>query len=280
MDPISAAQALTINRANWDSRVPHHAKGYRLERFRHDPTYLSAEVRFDRSRLGEVAGLDVVHLQCHVGHDTLSLARLGARMTGLDFSLPALEVARQLATDCGAAIDFVHADVHDAVAALGHERFDLVYTGLGALCWLPDVRRWAAIVAALLRPGGRLFIREGHPVLFALSDPRADGLLVIAHPYFEVEGGTKFTEPTTYVEHEGELTSPDIVHFNHGLAEIFNAAWDAGLQVTSFEEHRSAPWNPLGQAMERDADGEWRLREGRERLPMTYTLTALKPPRG
>ena len=175
MEPISRAEALAINRANWDSRVPHHERGYGLERFREDPTYLSAEASLDRARLGDVAGFDVVHLQCHIGHDTLSLARLGARMTGLDFSLPALEVARQLAADCGAAIDFVHAEVHDAVAALGRERFDLVYTGLGALCWLPDVRRWASIVAALLRPRGRLFIREGHPVLFALSDARADG---------------------------------------------------------------------------------------------------------
>ena len=83
--------------------------------------------------------------------------------------------------------------------------------------------------------------------------------------------------PTTYVEHEGELASPDIVHFNHGLVEIFNAVWNTGLRITSFEEHRSAPWNPLGEAMERDADGEWRLREGPERLPMTYTLTAIKP---
>src|SRR5262245_56584039 len=129
MGRISEEEALAINRAHWDSRVPHHAVGYGLERFRDDPTYLSAEVRFDRARLGDVAGLDVVHLQCHIGHDTLSLARLGARMTGLDFSLPALEVARQLAADCEGAIDFVHANVYDAVAALGGERFDLVYTG-------------------------------------------------------------------------------------------------------------------------------------------------------
>jgi len=276
MDPISTADALAINRAHWDSRVPHHAKGYGLERFRDDPMHLSAEVRFDRARLGDVAGLDLVHLQCHIGHDTLSLARLGARMTGLDFSLPALEVARQLAADCGAAIDFVHADVHDAVPALGTGRFDLVYTGLGALCWLPDVRCWAEVVAALLRPGGRLFIREGHPVLFALSDPRPDGLLVIEHPYFEVEGGTRFSELKTYVAHEGELSSPEMVHFNHGFAEIFGAVWGAGLQITGFEEHRSAPWNPLGEATVRDADGEWSLREGRARLPMTYTLTATK----
>jgi 2-polyprenyl-3-methyl-5-hydroxy-6-metoxy-1,4-benzoquinol methylase len=236
------------NRANWDSRVPHHAKGYGLERFSHDPAHLSAEVRFDRGRLGDIAGLDVAHLQCHIGHDTLSLARLGARVTGLDFSAPALAVARQLAVGCGATIEFVHADVHDAASVLGRERFDLVYTGLGALCWLPRVDQWAQVVAALLRPNGRLFLREGHPVLFALADARSDGLLVLEHPYFEVKGGTAFHEPTTYVEHDTPLESPDTIQFNHGLGEVFNALWAAGFEITLFEEHRSAPWNPLGIA--------------------------------
>lgn len=262
------------NRANWDSRVPHHAKGYGLERFRQDPAHLSAEVRFDRDRLGEVAGLDVAHLQCHIGHDTLSLARLGARVTGLDFSAPALAVARQLAADCGATIDFVQADVHDAASVLGRERFDLVYTGIGALCWLPRVDRWAQVVAALLRPNGRLFLREGHPVLFALADPRSDGLLVLEHPYFEVEGGTAFHDPTTYVEHDTPLESPDTIQFNHGLGEILNALWTTGFEITRFEEHRSAPWNPLGSAMELGPNGEWSLRDGRDRLPLTYTLVA------
>lgn len=256
--------------------MPHHAKGYRLEQFRDDPSHLSHEVRFDRPRLGDIAGLEVVHLQCHIGHDTLSLARLGARVTGLDFSLPAIEVARQLAADCHTSIEYVHADVHDAVAALGRERFDVVYTGIGALGWLPEAHRWASIVADLLRPNGRLFIREGHPMLFALSDPRPDGLLVVEYPYFEVEGGTRFVERKSYVEHEGELASPESVSFSHGLSEIFNALWSAGLEITLFEEHKSAPWNPFDDATEVDENGEWSLRKGRDRLPLTYTLIARK----
>lgn len=268
--------AIAINRANWDSRVPHHAKAYGLERFRADPAYLSDEVQFDAPTLGSIAGLDAVHLQCHIGTDTLSLARLGARMTGLDFSPPALEVARQLAADCGTTIDYVLAVVDEACEVLERERFDLVYTGIGALCWLPDASRWARTVAALLRPGGRLFMREAHPMLDTLSAPRPDGLLVVEFPYFAVAGGTQFSERKSYVDHDGEIASPDFVSFSHGLAEIFNAVWDAGMQITGFTEHRSAPWNPLGDAMAVDANGEWSLRDGRDRLPATYTLTAVK----
>ena len=266
-----------INRANWDSRVPHHEAGYELDKFRDDPKHLSSVVRFDLPRLPDLTGMRGVHLQCHIGSDTVSLARLGARMSGLDFSEPALEVARRLSNDIGLNIDFVQSDVYDARDVLEPGSFDFVFTGIGALCWLPSVARWAQVVADLLRPGGFLFIREGHPVLWSMCDPRPDQLLVIEYPYFETEG-TVFVEPTTYVEHEGELESPTIVHFNHGLAEIFNALWAAGLSIVFFEEHRSVPWNALDEAMIEDPDcaGEFVLREGRDRMPLTYTLRAMK----
>ena len=270
---------LEVNLANWNSRVPHHAQNYGLDRFRTDPAHLTNAVRFDLPRLGSIEGLDVVHLQCHLGTDTLSLARLGARtVTGLDFSSPALTVAAQLAEDCGAAIDYVESDLYGAVAALGPGRFDLVYTGNGALCWLPDIRRWAEIVATLLRPGGRLFIREGHPMLWALADSRPDGLVVVEYPYFETEG-VPFCEPFSYTGHDEPLASPDIVCFNHGLAEIISALMAAGMTLTGFEEHDSVPWNPLGEAME-EVGGEYRLRHLPERLAASYTLQALKPADG
>src|SRR6478672_2154446 len=175
---------VATNLANWNSRVPHHELGYGLDAYRSDPTHLSGVVRFDVPRLGDVAGLDAVHLQCHIGTDTLSLGRLGARMTGLDFSAPALEQGRRLAAAVGLEVEFVESDLYGAPAALGRERFDLVYTGIGALCWLPDIRRWAEVVAALLRPGGRLFIREGHPMLWTLDEKRTD-VLAVEYPYFE-----------------------------------------------------------------------------------------------
>ncbi len=266
---------LEMNLANWNSRVAFHEQGYELDRFRQDPTWLSTVVQFDLPRLGSVSGLDGVHLQCHIGTDTLSLARLGARMTGLDFSGPALEVARRLAADCGEMIEYVERDLYGAVDALGTERFDFVFTGIGALCWLPDVRRWAEVVAALLKPGGRLFIREGHPMMWSLGDTRADGLLVVEFPYFETAGNV-FVETTSYVEHEGELASPASVGFNHGLGEIITAVMDAGLTLTSFEEHDSAPWNPQGDAFVEMELDEYRLRVHPERLAMTYTLQARK----
>src|SRR6478735_4925905 len=208
---------VATNLANWNSRVPHHELGYGLDAYRSDPTHLSGVVRFDVPRLGDVAGLDAVHLQCHIGTDTLSLGRLGARMTGLDFSGPALDVARRLAEDTGTTIDYVEAELYGAVEALGSERFDLVYTGIGALCWLPSITRWARVVAGLLRPGGRLFIREGHPVLWSMDDPRDDGLLVVRYPYFEVPGGTHFHEEISYVDHAEPLAAPATIQFNHGL---------------------------------------------------------------
>jgi SAM-dependent methyltransferase len=266
-----------INLRNWESRVPIHEVGYRLNRYLADPEHLSDVVRFDLPRLGDVAGIDAVHLQCHLGTDTLSLARLGARLTGLDFSPAALEVARRLARDTGTDIEYVEADVYDAVEVLGAGRFDLVFTGVGALCWLPSVARWAAVVSQLLRPGGRLFLREGHPMLWSLCEPREDELVVVEFPYFETPTGTKFVETETYVEHEGEVASPDTIAFNHGLGEIITAMTEAGLELTAFEEHRSVPWNPLGTAMVALPNGEFELRERPERLAASYTLQARKP---
>jgi SAM-dependent methyltransferase len=272
----TANEARALNLSNWESRVPHHLAGYRTAPLLADPQTLSGVVAFDRPRLGDIAGLDVVHLQCHIGTDTISLARLGARLTGLDFSPSAIAAARELAGQAGAEIEFVVGDVDDAPDLLGSGRFDLVYTGIGALCWLRDICAWATVVAELLRPGGRLFIREGHPVLWTMSDPRDDGLLVIEYPYFEVPGGTRFTVPVTYVAHEGELDQPTTVEFNHGLGEIVTALLDAGMRLTALEEHRSVPWNPLGDLMVEGDDEEFRLREGSERLPLSYTLQAVK----
>lgn len=267
---------VAVNRANWDSRVPHHVQGYDLASFRSDPLFISSVVRFDQERLGNIEGLDVAHLQCHIGTDTLSLARLGARsVTGLDFCAPALEAAAQLARDCGADIEYVQSEIYDACEVLGEARFDLVYTGIGALCWIPDVRRWADVVARLLRPGGRLFIREGHPVLASLSEPRDDGLLVIEFPHFESDG-VVIVEEQSYVEHEGHLSSPTTVQFNHALSEVITAVMDAGLTLRALQEHCSVPWNQLGELMELDEQGEYRLKRGSERLPLTYTLQALR----
>src|SRR5205085_12288047 len=193
-----------LNRRNWDERAPAHAASpdYAVARFIEDPTFISGVVRFDLPLLGDVRDRRGVHLQCHIGTDTVSLARLGARMSGLDFSPAALEVARALAADTRAEVEFVQADVYDAVEALGNERFDLVYTGIGAICWLPDIARWTGVVAELLAPGGRLFMREGHPMLWTLEDERPDGLLAVEYDYFEHRVPFVYTDEGTYVQTE------------------------------------------------------------------------------
>ncbi|MBO4206125.1 class I SAM-dependent methyltransferase [Micromonospora echinofusca] len=266
----------SINRASWDERAPAHASSpdYAVERFVADPGHLSDVVRFDRPRLGDIAGLRVVHLQCHIGTDTLSLHRLGARTTGLDFSNASLAQARSLAARTGAEIDFVESDVYAAAQVLEPGAFDLVYTGVGALCWLPDIRRWAEVVAALLRPGGRLFLREGHPMLWALDDTRADGLLAVEHPYFERPEPQVWTEGGTYVATDVTFQHNVTHEWNHGLGETVTALLDAGLDLTMLVEHDSAPWDALPGRTARDGQGEWRLADRPWRLPQTYTLQA------
>jgi SAM-dependent methyltransferase len=269
---------LEVNRASWDERAPAHAASpdYGVERFMEDPDFISDVVRFDLSRLGEVRDCRGVHLQCHIGTDTISLARLGARMTGLDLSPASLKQARVLCDRAGPEVKFVEAEVYEAVAVLGPERFDLVFTGIGALCWLPSVKRWAAVVAQLLVPGGRLFLREGHPVLWTLDDERPDGLLVMEYPYFEREEPMTFNYPGTYVQTASTFTHNVTHEWNHGLGEIVTALLDAGMELTMLVEHDTVPWEALPGRMTRTDLGEWRLSERPSRMPLSYTLQAVK----
>ncbi|MCO8273126.1 class I SAM-dependent methyltransferase [Actinoplanes sp. TRM 88003] len=270
---------LDLNRANWDDRAAAHAAspGYPVERLAADPAHLSEVVRFDLPLLGDIAGLRGVHLQCHIGTDTVSLSRLGATMTGLDFSPKSLEQARLLAERTKTDVRFVQSDVYSAVDALG-ETYDLVYTGIGALCWLPDVKRWARTVADLLNPGGRLFIREGHPVLWSLDYDRTDGVIALEYPYFEQAEPLIWDEGGTYVETDVEFAHNRTAEWNHGLGEVVTAVLEAGLTVTGLVEHTTVPWEALEGGQMRDTgNGEYQLADRPERLPHTYTLQAVKP---
>jgi len=273
-----SADYQSVNRASWDERVPAHVASpdYALAQFFEDPLFLSGVVRFDVPLLGDVKGLRAVHLQCHIGTDTLSLARLGASVSGLDFSAPALEEARKLAQATGTDIEYVQAEVYDAVEVFGEGRFDLVYTGVGALCWMPDIERWADVVVRLLADGGRLFLREGHPMLWAIDETRADGLLVVDYPYFECEQPVVWTEGGTYVQTEATFENNTTHVWNHGLGELVGALLARGMRVTGLAEHDSAPWEALPGRMEKLDSGEYRLTERRERLPLSYTLQAVK----
>ncbi len=269
------------NRRNWDDRAGLHAQpttGYALDRYRDDPTRLSDVVDFDRRYLGDdLTGVRTVHLQCHIGTDTLSLARLGADVVGLDQSARSLDAARELFASVDTPGTFVCANVYDAVEALGGETYDLVYTGVGALNWLPDVARWGEVVAQLVRPGGRLYLREGHPMAYTIDDTVDDGTLRLKYPYFETEAPMTFDETETYVDTGGATITETRSHeWNHGLGEVFMALTDAGLRVTLLEEHRFLDWKMIPGQIERDGLF-WLPDEQIDLCPMEYSLLAVNP---
>lgn len=197
-------------------------------------------------------------------------------MTGLDLSPASLEQARLLSERAGPRVEFVEAEVYEAVAILGATRFDFVFTGIGALCWLPSVTRWAEVVAGLLVPGGRLLLREAHPMLWALANDRPDDLLVVEFPYFERAEPMVFDEPGTYVETDTVFTHTLTHEWNHGLGEIITALLDVGMELTLLVEHDSVPWDALPGQMTQLELGEWRLTDRPWRLAHSYTLQATK----
>jgi len=263
------------NRLNWEDRVPIHLKSQQYTDFTSDPGKLSRVVEFDRAELGDVQGKSLLHLQCHIGRDTLSWAKLGATVTGLDFSPRAIEAARKLSEASGVPGRFIESELYDAPTVLD-EKFDIVYTGVGAICWLPDIRRWADVVARFLKPGGVFYIRKGHPVMWSLDDEREDEALVIGFPYFETAEPMRFDdEETTYEGDGSKLEHKTIYTWNHGLGEIVSALIDVGLRIVSLKEYRFCDWQAR-PTMQQDNDGHWRLPHNAERLPLMYSVRAVK----
>jgi SAM-dependent methyltransferase len=275
------------NRASWDERVPIHvaSRGYDREGFLRGEKSLCP---VEQAEMGDVRGKTLLHLQCHFGMDTLNWARLGATVTGLDFSAPAIEAARALSEESGIPGRFVQTNVYDAHDAID-EQFDVVYTGIGALNWLPDIRAWAQVAAGFVKPGGFLYVYEGHPMLWSLDDERDGTDLVVACPYFERPEPMAWDTDETYVDGP-PLRHTRTYEWNHGLGEIVTAILDAGLRLEFLHEHRELPWKAL-HWMEPVGDGGpgvdgsrydsrnlWRLpAEQRDRVPLMYSLKATRP---
>jgi SAM-dependent methyltransferase len=269
------AAVTEANRRNWDERVPVHRADrtgfYAIEAFRRGEDVL---LPIEAAEIGDVAGRRLLHLQCHLGLDTLSLARRGAVATGVDFSAPAIAAARGLAAETGLTARFIECNIYDLRAALP-ECFDVVYSTWGAICWLHDIRRWAAVVAESLAPGGFLYLADGHP--FAMMLDQEQERLVCRYPWRSApDDPIGYEGATTYTGDDAVLTHATSYSWNHAFSDILGGLIDRGLRLDFLHEHEIAPWRvfpnlvPAGRRM-------FRLPEGAPRVPLAFSLRASKP---
>lgn len=268
-----------LNRANWDERVAIHLKspGYDLGPLRAGRGELNA---IEERELGPVDGQRVLHLQCHFGADTLALAQRGAEVVGLDFSQPAIDAASALAGELGLGrrSRFVCADLYDAPRAIPDPAaFDLVYVSWGATCWLPDIAKWAEIVAHFLKPGGRLYYADAHPAAYVFDDlaRQADGKPGWHAPYFE-RRPLRFDDPSDYADPSARLENATNISWLHPLSDLLGGLLGAGLTLDWLHEHASVPWR-MFQILEKRADGDWHWPD-RPWLPLALSLQATRRP--
>jgi len=264
-----------VNRANWDERVPIHlaAESYDLAPLRSGRGCLHP---IEEAELPPVAGRRVLHLQCHFGRDTLTLAQRGAEVVGLDFSAPAIRAARALAEELRLAgrARFVESDLYDAPAAI-HEpaAFDLVFVSWGAINWLPDIRRWAEIVAFFLKPGGALYLAEGHPTALVFDDaaPKHGPWPGWFMPYFDRDPCV-FDDPSDYADPQARLTNARTYSWMHPLGEIVMSVLAAGMILKWLHEHDRVPWQ-MFEALVEDDEGMYGWPK-EPWLPLAFSLCA------
>ncbi|UKY53731.1 class I SAM-dependent methyltransferase [Streptomyces inhibens] len=273
----STEEMVRANQANWDARTPVHVASefYGLDGSRSAEDWFAP---FEWTDLGDLTGRDVLHLQCHLGTETAAFAARGAAHTvGLDFSAAAVAEARRLAGEAGRDMEFVRSDVHRAVAALGGRRFDVIYTGKGALCYLPDLTAWAEIVSSLLRPGGTFYLVEFHPLLDALGPtPSPDRQqLRLHHDYLAGRGAIRSDTPCTYTDGPPVRGATTSYEWRHGLGEVISAVIGAGLTVELVRETELLPWKRF-DSMVPSENGWWRLPPSEPIIPLLYALRAVK----
>ena len=262
---------LGSNRELWDEWTGIHESSdfYQLEAFREGGIRLRD---YEIEQVGDVRGKTLLHLQCHFGIDTLSWARLGATVTGLDFSPKAIHLATSLATDLGLDARFVESDVYDLPERL-EGAFDVVYTSRGVLCWLPDIRGWARVVAHFVQPGGTFFITEAHPIAWALGEEMP---LTFRYAYWEHAEPDVSDVEGSYAALSADVKSEKEYSWLHGLAEIVTALIDAGLTIELLQEYPFSEWD-MGFTVE-GPDGTWVKPDTVEgELPLFYSLRARKP---
>jgi 2-polyprenyl-3-methyl-5-hydroxy-6-metoxy-1,4-benzoquinol methylase len=271
---MSHDETFAINLAWWDGVVDTHvgSRFYRVAEFLAGADSLYP---IESAEIGDVRGKRIAHLQCHIGLDSLSLARRGASVSGLDFSPKAIATAQRFAAETGLPARFVESNVYDALSKLGG-RHDIVYVTWGAIGWLPDLHRWARIVAELLEPGGFLYLLEGHPQALSLEQKDAAAALIASWPYFKGTAPMVIDESGSYVDRGVKLEHTRTHEFPHALSEIFDAVLTAGLTIEMFHEHESLAWQ-LWPCLEEGPDSMFRLPKDRPRLPLAFSLKARKP---
>ena len=274
-DEMSGTDWREANRAHWDESVGVHLGpgGYDLSALRAGRGQLH---EIEEKELGDVRGLRILHLQCHFGCDSLILAQRGAEVVGLDFSRPAIEAARNLAAELAltARAQFIEADLYDAPAAVaGPASFDRVFVTWGAICWLPDIWRWAEIVTHFLKPGGSLYLAEGHPAALVFDDAAAlpSGLPGYFAAYFGREP-VVIDDARDYADPGARLTNVRQYTWIHPLGDVVSALIAAGLRLEWLHEHDCIPWQMFG-CLVRDSSRLYRWPD-RPWLPLAFSLAA------
>ena len=268
-------QKMAVNRRKWNESVPLHvvAPSYRVDAFLRGATTLEA---IELAELGPVRGLRLLHLQCHFGLDTLSWAREGAEVTGVDFSADAVRTARRLARETRLPARFVRSNIYDLPGRL-QGRFDVVYTAKGAICWLPDLRPWGRMIARYLAPGGRFYLFEDHPFSDLFPNEKEVTRLELKYAYLGGRALRDVSSGTYATDHA--MRNRVSYMWVHPISEVLTALLDAGLVVERVREFPFAYWRKF-PFLRRRRDGYWYLPEGSGAIPMSWSLIARAPTTG
>lgn len=258
---------IAINKHSWNNRTETHlySEFYNLEDFLKGETSLnSIELDF----LEDIKGKSILHLQCHFGQDSMSLSRLGAKVTGVDLSDKAIESARKIATDIGVDTTFICCNIYDLEQYLD-QQFDYVFTSYGTITWLPNLEEWARLIAKFLKPRGKFIFVEFHPVVWMFDD----NFEKIGYNYFNIAPIVE-TETGTYADKEAAI-SQSYVTWNHSMSEVVSSLLGNSLELKHFSEYDYSPYNVFAN-MEEVEPKKFRIKHIGNMLPMVYAIVAEK----
>jgi len=262
------------NQKLWDklAKIHYRSEFYDVEGFlRGKQTLDPIEIQ----ELPDIEGKTLLHLMCHFGMDTLSLARLGARTTGVDFSKEAIELARSLAEITKLDAQFIYSDLYELQNVLD-KRFDVVFTSGGILMWLPDIERWARVIESFLRPGGFFYIREFHPFAFIFDDSMDTTNFSVKYPYFQGEEPIMFEDEGSYADETAETGRMKTYQWNHPVSRVITELARVGLRIEFFHEFPFCSYKALPFMIKNDR-GRWVFPKHADSVPLMFSIKATKP---